>query len=249
MPGTAEDVFATGAYWREYYASLGHENREVGEFLAELTRGLSPRGGMKILDAGCGPTLLYWGVFAAGCNELHGFDLNPSNIADDHRQIEAARAGVVDPGLLAAAHHALGISGGAETAEKLVAEKARQVIGLKVADMSKPWPYAAEEFDLVQSCFALEAMPAWDAFDRALAEAHRVLKPGGSLAMANTAHGNDWICNDQHIPTLFVTAEELRRRLANAGFVLQALRDIHSSDVSWRDQGYGRLLLTHARKA
>jgi hypothetical protein len=27
------------------------------------------------------------------------------------------------------------------------------------------------------------------------------------------------------------------------------LRDIESADVSWRDQGYGRLLLTHAVKA
>ena len=42
MEGSVVDVFASGAYWREYYTSLGHENREVGEFLAEVTREISP---------------------------------------------------------------------------------------------------------------------------------------------------------------------------------------------------------------
>ena len=249
MQGNVEDVFASGAYWREYYASLGHENREVGEFLAEITRELSPGGGLRILDAGCGPTVLYWGVFAAGRNELYGFDLNHANIADNHRRIEAGRAGIVDAGLLEAARHAIGIFGGTQTAEELVADKARQVVGLKVADLSKPWPYAAGKFDLVQSWFALEALPDWQAFDRALAEARLVLKAGGTLAMANTAHGNGWICDERHFATLFVTADQLRRRIADAGFSLIELREVQSADVSWRDQGYGRLLLTHAVKA
>src|SRR5688572_32590685 len=157
MEGSVVDVFASGAYWREYYTSLGHENREVGEFLAEVTRKISPGGGLKILDAGCGPTVLYWAVFAAGRNEIYGFDLAHANIADNHRRIEAARAGVADAGLLEAARHALGLFGGSETPEERVADKARQVVGLKVADLAKPWPYRAGRFDLVQSCFALEA--------------------------------------------------------------------------------------------
>ena len=248
MEGSVVDVFASGAYWREYYTSLGHENREVGEFLAEVTREISAGGGLKILDAGCGPTLLYWSVFAAGRNELYGFDLSHANIADTHRRIAAARDGIVDAGLLEAARHALSLFGGSETAEERVADKARQVVGIKVADLSKPWPYAAEKFDLVQSIFAMEALDDWEAFHRALAEARLVLRPGGALVMANTAHGNEWTCEGQHIRTLFVTAEELRWRLADAGFALETLRDIQSSDVNWRDQGYSRVLLTRAVK-
>ena len=138
MEGSVEDVFASGAYWREYYTSLGHENREVGEFVAEVTRKISPGGGLKILDAGCGPTLLYWGVFAAGRNELYGFDLAHANIVDTHRRIEAARAGIVDPGLIEAARHAMTLFGGTETAAERVADKARQVVGVKVADPMRP---------------------------------------------------------------------------------------------------------------
>ena len=121
-------------------------------------------------------------------------------------------------------------------------------MGIKVADLSKPWPYAAEKFDLVQSIFAMEALADWEAFHRALTEARLVLRPGGALIMANTAHGNEWTCEGQHIRTLFVTAEDLRWRLADAGFALETLRDIQSSDVSWRDQGYSRVLLTRAVK-
>jgi SAM-dependent methyltransferase len=249
MEGSVVDVFASGAYWREYYTSLGHENREVGEFLAEVTREISPGGGLKILDAGCGPTLLYWGVFAAGHNELYGFDLAHANIVDTHRRIEAARSGIVDAGLVEAARHAITLFGGTDTAAERVADKARQVVGVKVADLSKPWPYAAGKFDVVQSCFAMEALPDWDAFHHALAEAHLVLRAGGVLVMANTAHGNNWTCDNQQIRTLFVTAEDLRWHLADAGFTLETLREIQSSDVSWRDQGYNRVLLSQAIKA
>jgi hypothetical protein len=45
-----------------------------------------------------------------------------------------------------------------------------------------------------------------------------------------------------------VTAEQLRWTIADAGFELEELREIVSNDTSWRDQGYGRMLLTHARK-
>src|SRR5262245_18669651 len=246
MEGTVEDVFATGAYWREYYTSLGHENREVGEFLAELARALSPGGGLKILDAGCGPTTLYWSVFAPGRNGLYGFDLNASNIAYNHRCIEAARAGIVDAGLIEAARHAIGLFALTQSPEELIAEKARQVVGLKVANLTKAWPYADGKFDLVQSCFALEQLPDWESFHAALLEARRVLRPGGSLAIVNTAYGKGWLCDGQHFETLYVTDEELRRMVADAGFALESLREVVSNDPAWRDQGYGRVLLAHA---
>jgi hypothetical protein len=119
----------------------------------------------------------------------------------------------------------------------------------ELADLSNPWPYAAGKFDLVQSCFAMEALPDWDAFHRALVEAHLALRAGGVLAMANTAHGNSWTCDNQQIRTLFVTTEDLRWHLADAGFTLERLREIQSSDVSWREQGYNRVILSQAVKS
>ena len=202
----------------------------------------------KILDAGCGPAVLYWSVFASGRNMLYGFDLNASNIAHNHRCIEAALARIVDAGMIEAARHAIGVFALTQSPEELVAEKARQVVGLKVADLAKAWPYADEKFDLVQSCFALEQLPDWASFHAALVEARRVLRPAGSLAFVNTAYGRKWHCDGQHFETLYVTAEHLRWTIADAGFELEELREIASNDASWRDQGYGRMLLARARK-
>ena len=246
--GDGEDVYASGAYWREYYNALGHENREVGDFLLEATGSLPAGDGLRILDAGCGPTLLYWAVFAVGWNKVHGFDLNPASISDNRRRIDEARRGVVDAGLVEAAAHAIRVLSATVTPEQLVADKAAQVQSLKVADLSKPWPYAAEQFDLVQSCFAMESLPDWTSFDAALAEARRVLRPGGSLALVNGSQGTGWICDAHHFPTLFVTERDLGERLERHGLLVRSTREVDSTDPNWRTQGYNRILLTRATK-
>lgn len=248
VPGEPEDVYVSGAYWREYYTALGHENREVGDFLLEATGSLPAEAGNRILDAGCGPTLLYWAVFAVGRNEIHGFDINPASIRDNERRIGEALRGVVDSGLLVAAEHAIQVLASDVTPEQLVADKASQVKGLQVADLSEPWPYETGAFDLVLSCFAMEALPDWVAFDKALAEAARVLRTGGILALVNGSQGEGWICGDQEFRTLFVTERDLRIRLERSGLGVRAMREVASTDPEWRNQGYSRVLLTRATK-
>jgi SAM-dependent methyltransferase len=242
-----EDVFASGAYWREYYASLGHENQEVGEFLIEAAQSVSaPR--LKILDAGCGPTLLYWAVFVPGNNQVHGFDISPANIKGSRACIEAARRGEFDPGLVEAAGHAVRAMGSSVTPESHLVAKAEQVASLGVADLSRRWPYQSEQFDFIQSCFAFENLPDWKSFDAALAEACRVLGPGGCLALAHSSNGTSWICDNRRFPTLFVTAEVIREKLERSGLQEISVREIESADAEWRTQGYSKLMLASARK-
>ena len=242
------DVFASGAYWREYYSSLGHENRVAGEFVLEVAPTASTNG-LKILDAGCGPTLLYWAVFVPGVNEIHGFDLNPTNIRAVAFWIEQASRGYFDDAHLEAASHALAQQSSPLTPQQHLQNKARQVRSLGVADLSRRWPYEAGQFDLVQSCFAFECLPDWRSFDAALAEAHRVLRPGGRLALVNVAHASAWNCDGQSLPLLSVTANGMREKLVAVDFRVDALRDVESTDPDWREQGYGNLLLTCATKA
>jgi SAM-dependent methyltransferase len=241
------DVFSSGAYWREYYSSLGHENREVGEFLLETARSLST-GSLKILDAGCGPTILYWTAFVPGNNEVHGFDINPSNIEGNKRRIDEVRRGVFDAGLVEAARHAIRAISATTTPEDHLADKARQVATLSVADLSGRWPYESEGFDLVQSCFALEALRDWPSLEAALGEAWRVLRPGGCLALVNGSQGTGWICDNQRIPTLFVTPEDMSKRLERSRLRVRSMREVESRDTDWRTQGYSKLLLTSAIK-
>jgi SAM-dependent methyltransferase len=242
------DVFASGAYWREYYSSLGHENRVAGEFLLEAAAH-DGKGGLKILDAGCGPTVLYWAVFVPGENEIHAFDLNPSNIRAVKRSVERATRGYFDEAHLEAAAHALARQSSPLTPQKHLQQKARQLQSLCIADLSRRWSYEAGRFDFVQSCFAFECLPDWQSFDAALMEARRVLKPGGRLALVSVAHGTTWNCDGQSLPLLSVTADGMRERLMALGFRIDVLRDVESTDPDWREQGYCKLLLTAATKA
>ncbi len=244
----ARDVFASGAYWREYYSSLGHENRVAGEFLLEAATPLASRGNLRILDAGCGPTVLYWAVFVPGANKIHGFDLNASNIRAVERWIERATRGQFDEAHLEAASHALARQSSPLTPQQHLQDKARQVRSLGVADLGLRWPYEAGQFDFVQSCFAFECLPTWRSFDAALTEAHRVLRPGGRLALVNVAYGTAWNCDGQRLPLLSITADGMREKLATLDFRVEILRDVESTDANWREQGYGNLLLTCATK-
>jgi SAM-dependent methyltransferase len=243
-----QDVFASGAYWKEYYSSLGHENREVGEFLSEATMSLTEPRRLKILDAGCGPTLLYWAVFAAGSNEVHGFDISPINVQRSRACVDAALDGKFENGLLEAAAHAVQALRLAVTSEHHLVAKARQVATITVADLSRRWPYETGHFDMVQSCFAFENLPDWQSFDTALAEACRVLRPGGLLALANGAYGSSWICDKRHFPTLFITAEVITTKIRRSRLQGRTMRGIASNDADWRTQGYSKVLLTSATK-
>lgn len=245
--GTAQDVFASGAYWREYYSAVGHENRVAGEFLREVCAPLSDHR-LRILDAGCGPTALYWAVFLPGIHEHHGFDLNDVNIQSSRAQIEAAKQGYPAAGLLEAAQCSIGGLGLELEAARHAADKAHQFGTLRVADLSKPWPYEAASFDLVQSCFAIECLPDWQAFDMAVLEAKRVLQPGGRLALVNVAHATNWICDGKSFATLRLTPDQMHGALDAAGFIEIELREISSQDVASREQGYSRMMLTRARK-
>jgi SAM-dependent methyltransferase len=242
------DVFASGAYWREYYSSLGHENRVAGEFLFEAAQPIVSDRGLRILDAGCGPTVLYWAVFIPGDNEIRGFDLNPSNIRAVERWIERANHGHFDDAHLEAASHALDRQSSPLTPQRHLLDKARQVRSVVVADLGQRWPYETAAFDFVQSCFAFECLPDWRSFDAALAEASRVLRPDGRLALVNVAHGTAWNCDGQRLPLLSLTADVMRNKLAALDLRVEMVRDVKSTDSDWREQGYGNLLLTCATK-
>ncbi len=249
LDSTPEDVFASGAYWREYYAELGHENAAAGEFLHEIAGPLARTRRLRVLDAGCGPTALYWTLFVPGDNEVEGFDLNPANIAAARLQLENAKRGDTDAALALAAEHAVGLLRLEDNAAGHIRRKAKQIKSLAVGDLTQPWPAADDRFDFVQSVFALECLPRWEEFELALGEACRVLKPGGRLALVNVSRTDEWHCDGRGFPTLNLTCERMEGCIAKAGLRLLQCREVESQDVSVRDQGYGSIVLTAAEKS
>lgn len=248
LDSAQEDVFASGAYWREYYSELGHENAAAGEFLREAAAPLMPIGGLDLLDAGCGPTALYWALFVPGQNRVEGFDLNPANIAHAQRQIDQAKAGTIDPSLEIAARHAVDLLGLKIGPGEHIRQKAQQIRKLGTGDLTRPWPCEKGRYDFVQSVFALECLPSWESFEFALDQAAQALMPGGRLALVNVSRANEWHCNGMGFPTLNLTQDGMKRRIAPTGLELIEIREVESKDVSVRDQGYGSIILTAAEK-
>ncbi|WP_439815110.1 methyltransferase domain-containing protein [Zavarzinia sp. CC-PAN008] len=240
------DVFASGAYWAEYYSSLGHENREAARFLHASTRIPVGQGGApRVLDAGCGPTLLYWGVFYPDDARLSGFDLNPSGVAFTQRCVADAKAGRFDPGILDAAGFATALDGRGETAQARMAATAARVERVDLGDLTRTWPAATASTEFVTSCFAFECINSWEGFRKACAEAARVLVPGGRFVLVMTG-GIQWVCDGQTFPTLFATERRVREALLAAPFKLEALQNVESQDVAVREQGYDSMLLIRA---
>jgi hypothetical protein len=79
--------------------------------------------------------------------------------------------------------------------------------------------------------------------------AAKTLRPGGRLALVSVARADEWHCDGMGFPTLNLTRDGMKDRIAGAGLQLLEIREIESKDVSVRDQGYGSFILTAAEKS
>ncbi len=94
-------------------------------------------------------------------------------------------------------------------------------------------PFEAATFDILVNTFMLDLLPAED-YPRLLAEFARVLKPGGTLALAYFSYGTRrvhrfWYWLARHFPTLLTSCRPIRLEsyLEQAGF-----RVLHQEEIS-----------------
>lgn len=109
-------------------------------------------------------------------------------------------------------------------------------VGVEVADVSS-LPFPSGRFDAVTSCLMLHHVIDWR---DALAEAARVLTPGGALVgydLTDTRLAR-WIHKADGSPHLLIAADELSRGLAVAGF----------DEISVRRSAVGHLMRFRAHK-
>lgn len=128
--------------------------------------------------------------------------------------------------------------------EQLVADREKYSIRILQADMTQPFPFADEEFDLifhpVSNCYVREVRPIWQ-------ECFRVLKHGGIL-LAGFDNGMNYIFDDQEqqvvniLPFDPLTNPEHKRQLEETDCGMQFSHTLEEQLGGQLEAGF---LLTH----
>ncbi len=244
----AKDFSHVGAYLDEYYDALTPENLDVGLFLRRACEGASAAGrvGSALLDAGCGPTMLYWTAFLQGFVELHGFDAREENIRYLHGLIDDAAVGRIQPRYLDLYGFAAARAVPPITPVEFFAELAGKVRGLTSHDMNDPWPYPDASFAVVTSVFGMECLPSRERMRFAMGEARRLLQPGGRLVLVTIAETDRWKCGEVIGRCLSINRTMMLEDLALAGFRAARVTEHRATTAVLRNQGYNKMLFAHA---
>ncbi len=240
----AKEVRYVDAYLDEYYSSLTRENAEIGEYLARVTSGLPDLGRPnRIVDVACGPTALYWALFTSRFDERHGVDARQENVAHVEAELQHAQLRMHDR-YRVVCRAAAGAGDEAEHFEQVC----RSFKSIVAADLLGPFPFAAEFADVVTSIFGIEHLDTAEALLHALAEARRILKPGGRIVVVALSVTSPWLFRGDPVHVLSLTDGDLRDAFARAGFVDAAVERRNATTAIERDQGYDAMIFGSAAR-
>jgi SAM-dependent methyltransferase len=195
-------------YMREEYSSIDSEIRLVGRLLFDNAKG-------KVLDFGCGPSLLYWAMFMQKATSIDGFDIVPENIGYLKALISRKRKPQIYGRL--ASYVQTELLRGKE--EGLVEECFAKVKGLKVGNILRPAPFEGR-YDTVTEIGCIGCVDTEAELLRAAGNMHTCLRKGGTAVFVNwserrTARPEEVPQFDGPIP---ITKALFGRTFAKAGF-------------------------------
>lgn len=184
-------IYNEETYLRRYYAAFDAENQQIASFLREATKDQPGR----YLDLGIGPSFLFWALVYLDATERYGVDLLLDNI--DQVRVEMTN---IQSGQISEVYRdVIRFAAGDEVEPVSYAQQIVKTIAeLTVADLTDPWRYKNEQFDVVTSCFCMENLPFMSGYHLALDEAFRVLRPGGRLVLAMLGETSRRRCGGWH---------------------------------------------------
>ena len=240
-PQCVEAAHYLQPYLDEYYDCLTIENLEIGTFLIEATRPPTGKVYASSLDVGCGPTLLYWGLFMHPCVTHHGIDVLPTNLEAVKAEINSARNGVVHRRYQEICDY-FGDAGDPIRFLNLCERVGR----LEAVDASGIWPFATGDINVVTMLFSIEVLPTTEALERSLMEAKRVLSDGGRLVLVSLCDTLSWKIGEYTGRCLCLDSELLFLSLERAGFTDVVVERKMAVTASSKGQGYQWMLFVKA---
>jgi len=161
-------------YMKDEYGSPNHENIFVGNFLFHHTYG-------KVLDFGCGPSMLFWAMFMQKVSYIDGFDILPENIAYLKEILAGNRK--------ATAYNQIANYIQAHLLKQKATGLIEQCIGkigrLEVADMLKPLHFPKNSYDCVTEIGCIGCVNTNDELIVAVKNMYACLKIGGRAIFIN----------------------------------------------------------------
>ncbi len=200
-------------YVQKYYdlyadGGIDREMEIMGSFLAENVRGIA-------LDCGCGPVPQLWSIFMPNLEELHAIDLPQESIDFVKRKMDH----VSDWYRNFFTYQEIVEKRIGKLSSDYILKQVAKLKSIQQADMSSALPFPDQFFDTVMSLYSLGCLKSEDELRSAIANMHRVLKPGGTFLHINTNVNN----KNDILPAytgngLNQTTSKIESELKNLGF-------------------------------
>ncbi len=161
-------------YMREEYSSIDSEIRLIGKLLFENARG-------RVLDFGCGPSLLFWSMFMQKATRIDGFDIVPENIGYLNGLLSLKRKPLIYAKLASNVKNRL-------LKKKDVGsfqEGFKKIGRLKVGNILKPAPFGKDRYDTVTEIGCIGCVHTNAQLLKAVRNMHASLKDGGTAVFVN----------------------------------------------------------------
>ncbi len=242
---SAKKVSYIGNYMNQFYGSLTPENRIIGQFLRRAsTAAMKNRLQRRRLDLACGPSAFYWALFVKLSSAYCGLDARQESIDYLGKLIANVLVGKVERRYLEVAESRP--NSNPSSAKKFVTAVANHWQSYTTADIENVLPFDDGSFEEVVSCFGVDHVSTAERFRFALAEARRVLVPGGQLTLATLCDTDSWRCGNTMCACLKTTEESLRADLEKLGYKVISLKKVLAITAMEEDHGYNAMLFCTA---
>ncbi|MEK7105446.1 MAG: methyltransferase domain-containing protein [Patescibacteria group bacterium] len=240
-----KDVSHIGEYLEEYYDFLTEENLEIGLFLRDAVAGVKGRFPViKVLDAGCGPTMLYWAAFMDAADEYHGLDAREDHV--DYVKSQSKES--LPPRLLDLCEEMALRQAASTSAHAYYAALCSKLRTMTVHDMNFAWPYEEGTFPVIMSAFGLECIESMDKLVDGIREVYRLLPKNGRFIFVTIAETDYWKIGDTTLRCLDVNAKVLEEAARKAGFKNIHVETRAATTALERRQGYETMVFGYADK-
>jgi SAM-dependent methyltransferase len=196
-------------YMREEYSTITSETEFVGKLLFDNVRG-------RVLDFGCGPSLLYWAMFMHSAESIDGFDILPENIEYLKRILSQPEKPAIYKKLADRLQNTLL----KQNRKDLIKDCFAKINKLRSGDILKRIPFKKGYYDTVTEVGCIGCVNTEAELTKAVSNMRSHLKTGGTAVFVNWTDRKTPIAEEvpQFDGAVPVTKTLFAEAFAKAGF-------------------------------